>query len=144
VASKPIEIPAIKPVVVESPIPMVKAPATRPVETKPVAVEIPKPVESKPPLSEGTPVPVADEKWSVQLGMFSTVDKARIFVESARPGCPQIEIRKSWKDGVVVYRVLTGIFASQAEAYARARELKEAGLSAFSVRIDNTIGTVVP
>lgn len=89
--------------------------------------------------------PATNEVWGVQLGLFSTLEKARLAIEKLRQTIPdlQAEIRKGTKDGQVVYRVISGTFVSQAEAYTRAKALAETGVAGFSVKVDAGLGPVV-
>lgn len=109
------------------------ATASTPAATTPVAV------------TPATTTPATNEVWAVQLGLFSTVEKARLAIEKMRQAIPdlQAEIRKGSKDGQVVYRVVSGTFGSQADAYARAKALAESGVAGFSVKVDAALGPVV-
>jgi cell division septation protein DedD len=152
VVTKPVETPVVvvkpaeKPVVVTKPVDkpvVVTEPADKPVVvTKPVDKPQVAVVPSDKPVDEPTQSNV--DRWSVQLGLFSSLDKARTLADKVKTGNTDVEIRKVAKDNAVMYRVLIGTYNSQVEAYNRAKELKEAGLKAFSVRLDHTLGTVVP
>lgn len=130
-ATKPAPVRPAAPV---RPIPVVAAPKP---STKPVAVT---PAATKP---AGPPASGVNEHWAVQVGLFSTLEKARLMVEKLKESNIEGEIRKGMKDGAVVFRVIVGSFKSQAEAYAQAKAMTEAGTAGFSVRVDSALGQVV-
>lgn len=147
----PVQKPAEKPVAVKPAVkPVTTAPVVKPVATAPAVVKPTAPVVVKPAEKPVAIIPAVTpttngvaEHWTLQLGMFSNLEKARAFVGQIKQGMAHVEIRKAPKDNGIVFRVVAGSFASQAEAYSRAKELKEAGMQAFSVRLDPTLGTVV-
>ncbi len=83
------------------------------------------------------------DKWSIQVGLFTNLQTARALVGRMRRQHFGAEIFKGWKSGVVAYRVVVGTFHGQHAAYEQARALQASGQSAFSVRIDRSMGTVV-
>jgi cell division septation protein DedD len=80
------------------------------------------------------------EKWAIQVGLFSTLEKAREMAHKCKEGHKIVEIRKAKADS---YRVLVGRFPSQTDAYNKAKELKGSGVEAFSVRVEPKLGKVI-
>lgn len=136
-APPPGAAPATSPASSASPATRTPAPAAAPASPAASAATVA--------VNPATTTPAANEIWAVQLGLFSTLEKARLGIEKLRQSIPdlQAEIRKGTKDGQVVYRVMFGSFPSQAEAYARAKSLAETGVAGFSVRIDPSLGILV-
>lgn len=122
--------------------PVVKPAPPRPaVSSRPVPVTVKPAVSSKPVAVQPLPANV-NERWAIQVGLFSSLDKARTMVEKLKGANLQSEVRKGLKDGVLVYRVVVGDFSSQAAAYTQAKSMQESGVAGFSVRTD-ALGQVV-
>jgi len=157
--------PSTRPVAVVTPKPPVGSPTVRPLASttpspRPVVTTTPRPVTtgtpSPGPTAPSTPVavrtpgpthtvtPNANDRWAIQVGLVSSLDQARTLAQKMRTdGHKPVEIRKTVKDGKVMFRVLIGFFSVQAEAYAKVKELREGGLDCFSVRIDPSLGQIV-
>ncbi|NDD28942.1 MAG: SPOR domain-containing protein [Proteobacteria bacterium] len=132
-------------VVTTSPaVPILKPVKWKP-RPKPAKPATPAPTPARPAAPVSVPSGAAGERWAIQLGLFSTLEKAHLTIEKLHETNPdlQAEIRKGTKDDQVVYRVIAGSFPSQSEAYTRAKALAEAGLPGFSVKVDAALGTLV-
>jgi cell division protein FtsN len=142
-SATPVVVRTSAPVGVSAPGPT--RPASPPHTSAVQPASTPHPVAVQPAVVQPAAPPAANpnEHWAVQVGLFSTLEKARLMVEKMKELNLQAQIRKGTKDGQVVYRVVVGSFGSQKDAYTQAKTLQESGVQAFSVRVDAGLGIVV-
>lgn len=148
----PVGTPTVRPIVTVTPTVRPVASSTPATSPSPAATT-PRPVASSSPVAvQTTPAsptvvapPNPNDRWALQVGLVSTLEKAHLLARKMKEdGHKPVTIRRGSKDGKVVFRVFIGFFTTQAEAYAKAKETKEAGLDCFSVKIDPALGEVVP
>lgn len=128
--------PTTRPVVTVTPTPRPVTPSPGPVTSTPVAVQTPGPIQ--------TVTANPNDRWAIQVGLVSSLDKARILAQKMKDeGHKPVEIRKMAKDGKVMFRVLIGFFSAKTDVVAKVKEMRDAGVDCFSVLIDPSLGQVV-